>query len=98
MQPTDNIPAENEKQPVPRKPSFDGKRYLEQTLHRKAGEIIKVVRIPHTDSYRVNWYNPSQNMTAAIPGPSIMYIRESKFLFCRLDAEGKPQITYPARQ
>lgn len=81
-----------------KKPVFDAKRYLERTLHRHPGEVLKVVQIPHTDSFRVNWYDPALSHTAAIPGLSIMYIRASKFMFCRLGPDGNPLITYPARQ
>ena len=79
-------------------PEFDAKEYLERTLSRKPGDMLKVIPMQGRDSFRVNWYSSKTSQQATIPGLSIAYIRESKFLFCRLNAEGTPEITYPAKQ
>jgi hypothetical protein len=81
-----------------RETSFNAKEYLERTLSRKPGDFLKIFPMKRGDSFRVNWYSSRASQQATIPGLNIAYIRESKFLFCRLNAEGTPEITYPARQ
>ena len=77
---------------------FNAQHYLETTLKRRPHELMTVVRIPESDAFRVNWYAIRPDQTSAIAGMSIRYIRESQFLFCRLDANGKPCIVFPTRQ
>jgi len=84
--------------PEGRKAAFDGKKYLERTLQKLPGEMMKVVQIPQTNSYRVNWYDPAKAGSGSVPGLSVMYIRKSEFLFCRLGEDGEPVVSYPARQ
>src|ERR1035437_7119250 len=79
-------------------PEFDAKRYLQRTLPRKPGDLLKVYPMKGRDSFRVNWYSNKASQQATIPGLNIVCIRESKFLFCRLNAAGTPEITYPAKQ
>ena len=81
-----------------RAPEFDAKAYLERALPRKPGDLLKVFPMRGRDSFRANWYSSKASQQATIPGLSIAYIRESRFLFCRLNAEGTPEITYPAKQ
>ena len=88
----------HESEPVEsRQERFNAKEYLERTLPRKSGDLLKVFPMQVRDSFRVNWYS-SRATDATIPGLGIVHIRESKFLFCRLNAEGMPEITYPAKQ
>lgn len=94
-QPSENSPDETQKA----SPSaFDGRSYLERTLERKVGDLMTIRQIPHTCAYRVNWYDRSVIGNAAIAGLSIRYIRKSQFLYCRMGEDGKPFITYPAKQ
>jgi hypothetical protein len=80
------------------KPKFDAPAYLERTLPRTPGDHVKVFPMHGRNSYRVNWYNVAASQKATMPGLRTTYIRESKFLYCSLSAEGVPEITYPARQ
>jgi len=84
--------AENE--PV----QFDAQEYLARTLPRQSGDILKVIPIHARDSFRVNWCHSKASQQGSMLGLNIAYIRESKFLFCRLNAQGSPEITYPAKQ
>jgi len=56
--------------PEGRKAAFDGKKYLERTLQKLPGEMMKVVQIPQTNSYRVNWYDPAKAGSGSVPGLS----------------------------
>ena len=98
MAPTPEKPP-HEEEPVKVRPSkFDAKTFLERTLPQHKGDILKVTQISQSDSFRVNWYTGQVAQNATLQGLTILHIRESKFLFCRLDANGKPEITYPAKQ
>lgn len=77
---------------------FDAKEYLKRTLPRNPGDLLKVFPMRGRGSFRVNWYSSRASEKSTIPGLNIAYIRESKFLFCRLNAAGTPEITYPAKQ
>ena len=77
---------------------FDAEEFLERTLPRKPGDQIKIFPMHGSGSFRVNWYSSRASEKSTIPGLNIAYIRESKFLFCRLNVEGTPEITYPAKQ
>ena len=79
-------------------PEFDAKGYLKRTLPRQPGDILKIFPMHGAGSFRVNWYSSRASQNATIPGLNIAYIRESKFLFCRLNAAGTPEITYPDKQ
>ena len=92
------IPTEGRLPPAGQPSAFDAKKHLERNLPRQTGDVLKVVQIPGSNSFRVNWYDAKLAHTTAIPGLSIAYIRESKFLSCFLDAQGNPEITYPAKQ
>jgi len=87
-----NHPAENE--PV----KFDPREYLARTLPRQSGDILKVIPMHGRDSFRVNWCSSKASPQGSVPGLNIAYIRESKFLFCRLNSQGAPEVTYPAKQ
>ncbi|MEI8195295.1 MAG: hypothetical protein WCI73_05240 [Phycisphaerae bacterium] len=78
-------------------PKFDAREYLKRTLPRQPGDFLKIVAMHRPDSFRVNWYS-NRASEGTIPGLNIARIRESKFLYCRLNAEGRPEITYPAKQ
>ena len=78
-------------------PLFDAKEYLKRTLPRQPGDFLKIFSMHKPDAFRVNWYSNRQS-AGTIPGLNIACIRESKFLYCRLNAEGAPEITYPAKQ
>ena|ERR1035437_360010 len=91
-------PAKEEEPAKGDEPKFDAKRYLQRTLPRKPGDLLKVFSMQRRDSFRVNWYSNKASQQATIPGLNIAHIRESKFLFCRLNTEGTPEITYPAKQ
>jgi hypothetical protein len=79
-------------------PRFDATDHLQRTLPRHAGDILKIVRIPHTDRYRVNWYDTGMRGKPSVVGLTIHYIRESQFLICRLNESGVPVVTYPPKQ
>ena len=83
-----------EREPV----TFDPKEYLARTLPRQSGDILKVIPMHGRDSFRVNWCSSKASQQGAMPGLNFAYIRESKFLFCRLNSQGSPEITYPAKQ
>ena len=72
--------------------------HLERTLPRNPGDLLKVFPMPDRQAFRVNWYASRTPEKATISGLKIAYVRDSKFLFCRLNAEGAPEITYPAKQ
>ena len=92
-------PPTEKPEPVKKpEPEFDAKAYLERTLPRKPGDLLKVIAVHGRDAFRVNWYNNPAAQRGAIPGLNISYIRESKYLFCSLNAEGTPEIAYPAKQ
>ena len=97
MAPT-NPPTNNPSEAVKHSKMYDATDHLLQSLARKAGEMIKVRRIPETSSYRVNWYYPCVDANRTIPGLTVRYIRQSQFLNCSLNDEGTPVITYPIRQ
>lgn len=91
--------AEKLLKPLAQTPArFDATEFLQHNLTRRPGDVLKVTRIPHTDFYRCNWYDRTASAGAQIPGLTVHYIRESKFLTCRLDPAGNPVITYPPRQ
>lgn len=98
MAPTLEHPAEED--PVQRDESkFNAEEYLKRTLPRQPGDMLKVCPMHGRQSFRVNWYNIRPNPKATIPGLGTAYIvRESKFLYCHLNAGGTPEITYPAKQ
>ena len=73
-------------------------KFLEQTLPRQPGDQLKVFPMHGHGAFRVNWYGHRAAQGTTIPGLNICYIRESKFLYCRVNASGTPEITYPARQ
>ena len=98
MSPTPEPPVEEAKPSKEPTPDFNAKAYLEKSLPRNPGDFLKVYPMHRRGSFRVNWYGRQASPEAAIPGLNIAYIRESKFLFCRLNAEGMPEITYPAKQ
>jgi hypothetical protein len=98
MPPALKKPADSEGSNADPGAEFDAKSYLERTLPREPGDLLKVCPMHQRQSFRVNWYASQAAEGATIPGLSFRSIRESKFLFCRLNAEGKPEITYPARQ
>jgi hypothetical protein len=78
--------------------SFNAREYLERTLPRNHGDLMKIFPMNHRDSFRVNWYSNQVSEGAIIPGLTILFIRDSKFLYCRLNADGKPEISYPEKQ
>ena len=92
------LPAEEEESVQKPALKFDALEYLKRTLSRQPGDLLKIFPMHARDSFRVNWYAHRAAEAGAMPGLNITYIRESKFLFCRLNAEGAPEITYPARQ
>ena len=98
MAPTAELPAKDEEAAKKAEPKFDAKEYLKRTLPRQPGDFLKIFQMHARGSFRVNWYAHRISEGAAIPGLNIAFIRESKFLYCRLNAEGTPEITYPARQ
>jgi hypothetical protein len=98
MAPTPEPPIEQEKPATRPEPKFDAKEYLGRTLPRKPGDLLKIFPMHGGNSFRVNWYASRDSQERAIPGLNIAYIRESKFLYCRLNAQGTPEITYPAKQ
>ncbi len=98
MAPMLEHPAEEEQPPQGRASKFDAAAYLKRTLPRQPGDTLKVFPLRGRDAFRVNWYSSRPSHTATLPGLNIAYIRESKFLYCRLNAAGTPEITYPARQ
>ena len=77
---------------------FDPKEYLTRTLPRQPGDVMKVIPMHGHGSFRVNWYSSKASQQGSMPGLNFGYIRESKYLFCRLNAQGTPEITYPAKQ
>ena len=78
-------------------PKFDAGAYLQRTLPRQPGDLLKVFPMHGRHSFRVNWYNQKPTQQASIPGLNISYIRDSKFLTCRLNEEGTPEIIYAAK-
>jgi hypothetical protein len=88
----------SDKEPGNARPStFDAKAFLELTLPQQSGDVLKVTPIPPGDSFRVNWYAGRADQTTA-RCVSVLYIRDSKFLYCRLDDNGEARITYPRKQ
>ncbi len=77
---------------------YDATEFLQHHLTRLPGDVLKITRIPQSDFYRANWYGPQVSSNPQIPGLAVRYIRDSKFLSCRLNDEGTPVITYPPRQ
>jgi hypothetical protein len=77
---------------------FNAKEYLERSLPRDHGDLLKVFPMHNRDSFRVNWYCHQASQGAVMPGLTVLRIRDSKFLYCRLNAEGQPEISYPEKQ
>lgn len=90
---------ELKEKPLVQKPQrYDATEFLQHHLSRLPGDVLKITRIPHTDFYRANWFGQQAATNPHIPGLAIRYIRDSKFLSCRLGPSGAPVITYPPRQ
>jgi len=99
MAPSINKPADaGEPAGTSHEPVFNAAAYLERTLPRKPGDFLKVFPMHNRSSFRVNWYANRPPEKATMPGLNIAYVRESKFLFCRLNVQGTPEITYPDKQ
>ena len=92
-----DLPANNEESAKKAETKFDAMEYIKRTLSRQPGDFLKIFQMHSPTSFRVNWY-ANRPAEGAMPGLNIAFIRESKFLFCRLNAEGAPEITYPAKQ
>ena len=98
MAPTIEKPAGGESPIAAPLPKFDAKRYLEQNLSKEPGDTLRVYAMPQGSAFRVNWYCALERRAAEIPGLNPLHVRQSRFLYCRLDAQGNPEITYPAKQ